>query len=198
MRVFVNYRTGDGETTAALIEQFLSRRLGTENVFRASKSIRPGTVFDRALLKNVWRSDVLLAVIGKNWLDARDQQGRALDNEDDWVRREIVGAFDHDVQVIPVLVGRIDRLRAEDLPASLAELARLQSVRFDVRAAESGLRDLASALGAAAGQPAPKRRKKGGGQRGGIGSISGHNVTAVTDARGPVHIGDRQESGEDR
>jgi hypothetical protein len=191
MRVFVNYRTGDGESAAALIEQFLSPRLGGDNVFQASKSIQAGTLFDRVLLKNVWRSDVLLAVIGKHWLDARDQQGRALDNEEDWVRREITEAFDHDVTVVPVLLGDVPLLRAEDLPAALADLPRCQYVRLDFRAPDAGLGYLASALGI---QPARKRRSRGG-QRGGIGSITGTNVTAITDARGPVHIG---ENGDDR
>ncbi|MFE7268415.1 hypothetical protein ACFU9B_41625 [Streptomyces sp. NPDC057592] len=39
--VFINYRTGDGEKTAALIDQELSRRFGNGRIFRASKSIAP-------------------------------------------------------------------------------------------------------------------------------------------------------------
>jgi hypothetical protein len=186
MRVFINYRTGDGESTAALIEQFLAVRLGAGNVFRDSKSIEPGEIFDHVLLRNVWRSDVLIVVMGAGWLAARDEQGRALDNEQDWVRREIVEAFAHGVRVIPVLVGDVKHPKAADLPQPLSRLARCQGVTLNFRTPDSGLGRLAAAVGAPAGESKTERT----GQRGGIGSVKGGTVYAVTDARGPVHIGD--------
>lgn len=41
--VFINYRTGDGDKTAALIDQELSGRFGQKRIFRASKSIPRAT-----------------------------------------------------------------------------------------------------------------------------------------------------------
>jgi hypothetical protein len=194
MRVFSNYRTGDGESTAALIEQFLAVRLGAENVFRDSKSIEPGEIFDHVLLRNVWRSDVLVAVMGVGWLGARDEQGRALDNEKDWVRREIVEAFAHGVRVIPVLIGDAKHPKDADLPEPLSRLAHCQSVTLNFRTPDSGLGRLAAAVDAPAGESKAKRA----GQRGGIGSIKGGTVYAVTDARGPVHIGDNTYPRDER
>ncbi|NED04854.1 toll/interleukin-1 receptor domain-containing protein, partial [Streptomyces sp. SID6648] len=40
--IFINYRTGDGEKTAALLRQGLSHRFGPGHAFHASQSIIPG------------------------------------------------------------------------------------------------------------------------------------------------------------
>lgn len=71
--VFINYRTGDGEKTALLLEKELSAILGgEERIFRATRSIKPGQRFPEELLGNVRRSTVLLAVIGPNWIQPPD------------------------------------------------------------------------------------------------------------------------------
>lgn len=196
MRVFINYRTGDGEVAAALLNQYLSPRLGKENVFWASRSIQPGTPYDRALLKNVWRSDFLLAVIGRNWLDAGNEHGRALDDEADWVRREIVEAFEHDVDVIPVFLDEAAPPRQEQLPAPLAKLAFCQGVPLDLRRPDAGLGYLDGTLPVGDKAPAKTRKPGRAGRGGGIGSISGNNVIAVTDPRAPVNIRSRQGKSE--
>ncbi|GAA2740177.1 toll/interleukin-1 receptor domain-containing protein [Kitasatospora cinereorecta] len=145
--IFVNYRTNDEDTTATLIERELSRRFGTDRVFRASKSIRIGQAFPQELLTAVRRSSVLLAVIGPRWADARTADGRrALDDPEDWTRREIVEAFESGALVVPVLVGRTTRLDRHDLPDTIAGLADCQYRRFDNRDAESGLRRLGDDL----------------------------------------------------
>ena len=110
--IFINYRTGDEEANANLIDNELSRRFGSKQVFRASKSIPLGENYVRKLLAAVRDSEVLLVVIGPRWLTAVDEQGRnRLHNEADWTRKEILEAFEHSVRVIPVLVGRTERLR---------------------------------------------------------------------------------------
>ncbi|MEU5878780.1 toll/interleukin-1 receptor domain-containing protein [Spirillospora sp. NPDC047279] len=140
--VFVNYRTGDGDEAAALLENALSARFGTDAVFRAAKSIPPGTSFQQALLTGVRRCSVLLAVIGAGW-----SGDRRLHDVNDWVRREIIEARDCGIPVIPVLKGRTsERLRAEDLPDELAWLADVQSLRLDTRDNGSHLRRIGDEL----------------------------------------------------
>lgn len=137
--VFINYRTGDGDTTAALIDTELSNRFGRECAFRASKSIVPGTAFPDALLANVRRSALVLAVIGPDWTNF---QARLCDPED-WVRKEILEAFTCGLPVIPVLNGRkTERLNKDELPDELARLAELQSVRLDIQNSEADLKRL--------------------------------------------------------
>ncbi|TLP54865.1 toll/interleukin-1 receptor domain-containing protein [Microbispora tritici] len=140
--VFVNYRNGDGDKTATFIERELSHRFGDEAAFRAFKSIPPGTRYQEELLHNVRRSAVLLAVIGPNWTNYP-----ALHDENDWVRREILEAFDCGISVIPVLEGAgTARLKAADLPKELGQLADRQFVRLDMKDPEPGLTKIAKRL----------------------------------------------------
>ena len=184
--VFINYRTGDGDEAAALIGERLADRFGAELVFRASRSIPPGADFADELLRAVRSSTVLLAVMGPGW--SRDLQLR---DEDDWVRREILTAFDQGVQVIPVLKGRkTDRLKQADLPAELTRLADVQSLRLDMASATADvnhigdvLAELVPPLRAAdrqAGHP-PDSSAQQAAERG------GHTV--ITGSHGPVHTG---------
>ncbi|GAA2586269.1 toll/interleukin-1 receptor domain-containing protein [Streptomyces tubercidicus] len=137
--VFINYRTGDGHETAALIDNELSKRFGKDCAFRASKSIPPGTAYPDALLTSLRRSALLLAVIGADWINFQD----GLSDPEDWVRKEILEAFDCGLPVIPVLAGmRTERLKKDDLPDELARLAELQSVRLDTQSAEADLKRL--------------------------------------------------------
>lgn len=143
---FINYRSGDTDVVAGLVEGELSVRFGPEVFFRASKSIPAGDDFTHALLRAVRQSDALLAFIGPHWLDADGTGRRKIDQYDDWTRLEITEAFRHDVRVIPVLVGGAGRLRADDLPADLARLAVCQYVRLDQRNQDADLDLLAAQL----------------------------------------------------
>jgi hypothetical protein len=148
--VFINYRTNDGQEVAVTISENLSRRYGEDLVvFRAGKSIGPGRRYPQELLRAARTCQVLIAVIGDNWL-ARDESGRSrLDDPKDWVRREILAAFESGAHVIPVLVGRrTPRLAARDLPKALAPLAECQYVRYDTQTAEDNLEKLSRSVAA--------------------------------------------------
>lgn len=144
--IFVNYRTNDAHDAAFAIQADLSRRFGADKVFYASRSIRHGKPFGQELILEVTKARVLLAVIGPEWLK-RDADGRRLvDDEKDWVRREIVAALKAGTQVIPILVDRkTDRLPA-DLPADLKALTSFNYRRFDHREAEAQLPQIAAAV----------------------------------------------------
>lgn len=199
--IFINYRTGDGEKTAALLRQGLSHRFGPGHAFHASQSIIPGESWPERLLTAVRRSSVLLAVIGPDWTNFRTR----LDDPEDWVRKEIAEAFECEVPVVPVLDGRkTSRLSATDLPPALRRLADLQSIAFDsgdTDACVARIGDLMADLvpglddrpGPEAGTPAP------GSVTNSIGTVHGTAVqsrdfagdvgTVVKGSHGPVHTG---------
>lgn len=124
--IFLNYRKEDGGWVVA-IHRYLADSF--EGVFRDSHSIRAGEDFEQALLGAVRTTRVVLAVIGPGWVDARTPDGRRrLEDEDDWVRREMAEAFRHDVPVVPVLVDGAARLTDADLPADIAAIRKAQYV----------------------------------------------------------------------
>ena len=129
--VFINYRRDDEPNFAMLLYTRLERKFSSDHLFMDIDSIMPGDDFVRILRENVEKCDVVLSVIGKNWLDARDDAGnRRLDNPDDFVRIELEQAFELGKRIIPILVGNANMPRREDLPDSLRPLATRHAVRF--------------------------------------------------------------------
>jgi hypothetical protein len=75
--------------------------------------------------------DVFLAVIGPNWLDAKDDNGRRrFDNPDDFVMIEIAAALARNIRVIPVLVDGARTPKADRLPDSVKPLVRRNAVEI--------------------------------------------------------------------
>src|SRR5262249_34045163 len=95
--------------------------------------------------------DVLLALIGPGWLDARDASGqRRLDNPLDFVRLEIEAALRRNIRVIPVLLDGAGLPHEDSLPAALQPLTRRQALRITherlAADAEGLLRSLAAVV----------------------------------------------------
>lgn len=187
VRVFLNYRTDDEGSTALAVSRYLCERIGEPNVFLDKRSIDPGTLFDDAILRNLWRSDVLVAIMGRDWLGFPGRAGgRAIDDPEDWVRRELVEALTHQVRIVPFLVGGAPRLVSDDLPPELVDLVRYQDVRFELRTPEAAFARLDRILGL----PDADEPARGRGRSGGIGSVRGNRNISITDPRGAVTIGD--------
>jgi formylglycine-generating enzyme required for sulfatase activity len=81
----------------------------------------------RSLLEDkLGQCKVMLAIIGPNWVDARD--ARRLDNPEDWVRLEIERALARKIPVIPVLVAGATLSSKSDLTPSLQPLVGIRPV----------------------------------------------------------------------
>jgi hypothetical protein len=79
-KIFINYRRGDDPGNTGRLFDQLQDVFPRDRLVMDVDSIPPGRDFVRVLDEQVAQSDVLLAVIGKGWLDARDQHGvRRLD-----------------------------------------------------------------------------------------------------------------------
>jgi hypothetical protein len=130
-KIFVNYRRGDDPGNTGRLFDRLQEAFQPEQLFMDVDSIAPGLDFVRVLEEQVGQCDALLAVIGKGWLDARDDTGaRRLDNPEDFVRIEIESALKQNKRVIPVLVGDTHMPRPEELPEAIRPLARRNAVRL--------------------------------------------------------------------
>jgi hypothetical protein len=130
-KIFINYRRGDDPGHTGRLFDRLQDVFDPEQLFMDVDNIAPGLDFVRVLNERVAECDIVLAVIGKGWVDARDDNGnRRLDDPDDFVRIEITSALNQDKRVIPVLVGEAQMPRPEDLPEALQALARRNAVRL--------------------------------------------------------------------
>src|SRR5581483_11773923 len=102
----------------------LVQRYGHDNVFKDVDNIPLGIDFRQVINGAVGRCQVLLAVIGRQWLDiAGPSGGRRLDDPRDFVRLEVEAALGRGIPVIPVLVSGATMPGDGQLPPSLQELA---------------------------------------------------------------------------
>jgi len=124
LRVFISYRRADSGGHAHTLRDRLSRRFGRGSVFMDVGEINPGEDFVAVIQNAVGSCDVLIALIGDQWLSATDKMGRRLDNPNDWVRLEIATALQRNILVIPTLVDGASVPRVEDLPDELKPLAQ--------------------------------------------------------------------------
>lgn len=129
--VFISYRREDSAPYAGRLFDWISERIGKEQTFIDVNTIQAGDDFVDVLQENVGACQILLAVIGKLWLQCVDENGkRRLDDPEDYVRIEVAAALDRNVRVIPVLVDGARMPRTEELPELLAKLGRRQAIEL--------------------------------------------------------------------
>ena len=123
--IFISYRREDAAAAAGRLHDHLTARFGRETVFMDVDAIEPGVDFHEVLNTQVSACDVLIAVIGRDWLSATDADGNSrLADPDDFVQIEISAALDRNVRVIPVLVDGARMPKSDELPEPLRALAR--------------------------------------------------------------------------
>jgi hypothetical protein len=124
-RVFISYRRQETSHLAGRLYDRFASRFGEDQVFMDVDTIELGDDFAHAITQAVSTCEILLAVIGPQWLSVADKAGgRRLDVPGDIVRLEIQVALDRDVRVIPILVEDAAMPRPQELPDSLVRLAR--------------------------------------------------------------------------
>jgi DNA-binding SARP family transcriptional activator len=152
-KVFISYRRTDSRDAATAIRLWLGRRLGDDAIFQDVTGIEPGDDFPEILTAQLQRASHVLAVIGKGWFAASDGWGnRRLDDQRDWVRRELEYALSQQsIIVIPLLLdGAVlpsDRDASRALPQSLVGLASRNSVKVDLDHIDRCLEPVARKIG---------------------------------------------------
>lgn len=122
--VFISYRRDDSSANAGRLFDWLERQFGTEQVFLDTSRIAIGDDFEQVLRERLDDADVVLVVIGRNWLSATNEHGRRLDQTDDYVRIEVATAMALGKRIIPVLVDGAAMPDAADLPELLHGLGK--------------------------------------------------------------------------
>ncbi len=129
--IFISYRREETAYPAGWLFDRLVSHFGQAQVFKDVDSIEPGDDFVETITAAVGSCDVLLALIGDQWLTLTDANGRRrLDDPNDFVRLEIEAALSRDIRVIPVLVEGARMPRPDELPPTLSGLVRRQSLEL--------------------------------------------------------------------
>ena len=172
-QIFISYRRNETAYPAAWLYKQLAKHYGAVRVFKDVDSIPLGDDFVEVITREVGSCDVLLALIGNQWLTTTDEHGRRrLDDPHDFVRLEIEAALARNIRVIPILVDKSKMPRAEELPDSLDGLARRQALELSSIHFEFDIGSAAEGVG-------PRARRDSGDTSGG-----GHGATGT--ARAPT------------
>lgn len=126
-KIFISYRRGDTQYQADRLHGLLKDVVDApEDIFIDVDSIPIGVDFVQYLDEQVARCDVLLALIGANWLEPVDRATgeRRIDDPRDFVRVEIASALKRGIPVAPVLFDNATFPSEHQLPDDLKQLAR--------------------------------------------------------------------------
>ena len=142
-RIFISYRRDDTAFPASWLYERLAAHFGPDQVFKDVDSIELGDDFAEVIADAVGTCDVLLVLIGAQWLAITDEAGhQRLENSYDFVRIEVEAALERKVRIIPILVGRARMPEAHELPPSLGKLVRRQALELNPNRFEADTRRL--------------------------------------------------------
>src|SRR5262249_47587229 len=158
-RIFVSYRRHDSAGHAGRFYDHLRDYFGSSRVFMDVDGIEPGTDFTQVLDERIAGAEVVVAVVGPNWLPAAGAGGSGKsDHTEDYVFREIATAFARGVEVIPVLVAGAAVPPQSELPDELADLTRRQMYAVNDTAFSASLARLIRAVERSAARTRERRR----------------------------------------
>jgi hypothetical protein len=128
--IFISYRREDAAGYAGRLYDRLAAHFGAERVFMDVEEIEPGADFVDAIARAVGSCEVLIVIIGNEWLAVDSAGHRRLDDPADFVRIETATALTRGIRVVPVLVDGAVVPRADQLPVQLVPLTRRQAVEL--------------------------------------------------------------------
>jgi hypothetical protein len=146
--VFISYRREDSQGQARALFQDLVARLGRDAVFMDVDSIALGRDFRDVLQERLATCDLMLVLIGREWLVGKDSDGRRrLDNPGDFVRLEIAAALKRKIPTTPLLLQSTQMPTAEQLPEDIKDLAYRNGFELSHNRWESDVQELMKRLG---------------------------------------------------
>lgn len=159
--IFLSYRRKEGLVEARALYERLRAEFGRDNVFIDLEGIDYGVDFEEVLQEQLKHCQVLLALIGQDWVGQRPGTSqRRIDDEHDFVRMELRAGLARNIRVVPLLINGADMPHSEELPDDLKPLVRRQGLQLDFRRFDADVGRLAAALrkhisGAHAFRPSP-------------------------------------------
>ncbi len=146
--LFISYRREVDAGWAGRLAADLKRDLPDRLIFHDIASIEIGEDFGIAIERALGHCAVLLVVIGPGWLNVQHPHGgRRIDDEDDWVRLEILAGLKGNLRVVPVLMGGAAMPRVNQLPDALKPLVRRNAHEITDKRWDYDVGELVKALG---------------------------------------------------
>jgi len=130
--IAISYRRSDSSAITGRIFDRLAAHYGENAVFMDVDNIPFGTDFRSHIHETLLRTDVVIAVIGVNWIGVNTDGGTArIQEKTDPVRVEIETALEQHRPIIPVLADGAEMPQSTDLPSSFGNFAFLNAAEVE-------------------------------------------------------------------
>jgi hypothetical protein len=116
--IFISYRRNESAGHAGRLFDRLTARFGDDRVFMDVDTLGPSDHFATRIEKAIATADVMLVLIGPNWMAQADRLARP----EDFIRREILAALRVECRLVPVCLDGAAMPDAATLPADLRPL----------------------------------------------------------------------------
>ena len=117
--LFITYRKDDSKWHTHILYDRLTLFLPAKPLFKDFNTINAGENYRDSIDNAFEKCNVLLVVMGKDWLNITDTDNRRrLHNPEDLVRIEIATALKRHIRGIPVLLDNIGMPASPALPAA--------------------------------------------------------------------------------
>ena len=118
--IFISYRRNESAGHAGRLFDRLTARFGEDRVFMDVDTLGPSDHFATRIEKAIATADVMLVLIGPNWM----AQAHRLARPEDFIRREILAALRVECRLVPVCLDDAAMPDAAGLPEDLRPLVR--------------------------------------------------------------------------
>lgn len=161
-KIFISYRVKDTQAATGRLVDALKQHFDEDQIFLDIDKIEPGLDFTEVISKYLDSSDIMLAIIGPDWMGYNSEKNTYRINElNDWVRTEIATALKRNIRVVPVLLDGANMPDDSILPDDLKPLLRRQSYEISNKRWKYDSEELIQYLQKALGQ-APKPNPRAG------------------------------------
>lgn len=132
-RVFISYRRADTQEFANALYAALSAKFAPAKIFMDTAAVRSGERWDNEIDRALDQAALVLVLIGPRWMTlTRDGKPR-IEQEDDWVRREVRSGLPS--RLVPVLytpLGERDTRmpESEQLPRDIRGMVYVKALSF--------------------------------------------------------------------
>jgi hypothetical protein len=130
-KIVISYRRVDSGVITGRIRDRLAQHYGDDCIFMDIDNIPYGVDFRKNVADALAKNDLLLAVIGPDWLGTAPTGPGRIHDQDDPVRIEVETALQRGIPTIPVLVGGASMPKAEELPDTLKSLSFHNAAEVD-------------------------------------------------------------------
>jgi formylglycine-generating enzyme required for sulfatase activity len=130
-KIFLSYRRDDSRWPTLSLYNLLAQSFPRERLFMDVEGyIKPGDDFVEVLETQVSACEVMVVVIGAQWLSLEKDGRPRIHAPRDFVHIEIATALRRKIRVIPALVDGAHMPDESELPEPLQALARRQAIRL--------------------------------------------------------------------